>query len=92
VRAAAAKKLARDPNPDSGGALVTATKDKNWMVRAAALEAIAERGDRSLLPKIAAAMDDDKDLVRYVAAACVAQLERSAIEECLGKNQETIDR
>ena len=53
------------------GALGT---DKNWAVRAAALEAIAERGDRSLVPKIAAAMDDDKDLVRYMAAACVAHL------------------
>jgi len=74
VRAAAAKKLARDPSPDSGEALITATTDKNWTVRAAALEAIAERGDRSLVPKIAAAMDDDKDLVRYMAAACVAHL------------------
>lgn len=74
VRAAAAKKLAHDPNPDSGEALVTATTDKNWMVRAAALEALAERGDRSLVPEIAAAMDDDKELVRYMAAACIAHL------------------
>jgi HEAT repeat protein len=74
VRAAAAKKLAHDPNPDSGEALVTATTDKNWTVRAAALEAIAERGDRSLVPKITAAMDDDKELVRFMAAACIAHL------------------
>lgn len=74
VRAAAAKKLARDPSPDIGEALITATTDENWTVRAAALEAIAERGDRSLVSKIAAAMDDDKDLVRYMAAACVAHL------------------
>lgn len=74
VRAAAAKKLAHDPNPDSGEALVTATTDKNWTVRAAALEALAERGDRSLVPKITAAMDDEKELVRYMAAACIAHL------------------
>ena len=74
VRAAAAKKLARDPNPDSGEALVTSTTDKSWTVRAAALEAIAERGDRSLVPKITAAMDDDNELVRFMAAACVAHL------------------
>jgi HEAT repeat protein len=74
VRAAAAKKLAHDPNPDSGEALVTATTDKNWMIRAAALEAIAQRGDRSLVPKITTAMDDDKDLVRFMAAACIAHL------------------
>jgi HEAT repeat protein len=47
---------------------------KNWTVRAAALEAIAARGDRVLLPKITAAMDDDKDLVSYMTAACVAHL------------------
>jgi HEAT repeat protein len=74
MRAAAAKKLAHDPNPDGGVALVTATTDKNWTVRAAALEAIAERGDRSLVLKITAAMDDSKELVRYMAAACVAHL------------------
>jgi HEAT repeat protein len=74
VRAAAAKKLAHDPDPSSGDALVSATQDKNWAVRAAALEAIAQRGDSSLLPEITAAMDDDKDVVRNTAAACVIRL------------------
>jgi HEAT repeat protein len=87
VRAAAAKKLARDPNPDSGEALITATTDKNWTVRAAALEAIAERGDRLLVPKIAAAMDDDKDLVRYMAAACVAHLSDLPLKKVLAKTR-----
>jgi hypothetical protein len=61
VRAAAAKKLAHDPDPASAKALVAATQDKNWVVRGAALEAIAERGDRSLLSKVAPSLDDDKD-------------------------------
>jgi HEAT repeat protein len=74
VRAAAAKRLAHDPNPDSGKALVAAITDKSSTVRAAALEAIAERGDPSLVPKITAAMDDERELVRYMAAACVAHL------------------
>jgi HEAT repeat protein len=74
VRAAAAKRLAHDPNPDSGEALIAAITDKSSTVRAAALEAIAERGDRSLVPKITAAMDDERELVRYMAAACVAHL------------------
>jgi HEAT repeat protein len=74
VRAAAAKKLAHDPNPDSAEALATAATDKNWTVRAAALEAIAQRGDRSLVARIAAALDDDKDVVRFTAAACIAHL------------------
>jgi HEAT repeat protein len=74
VRAAAAKKLAHDPNPSSAEALATAAADKNWTVRAAALEAIAQRGDRSLIPRITAAMNDEKDVVRFAAAACIAHL------------------
>jgi HEAT repeat protein len=74
IRAAAAKKLAHDPDPETAKALIAATTDKNWMVRAAALEAIAERGDRSLIPKVAPTLDDDKDEVRYAGAACIARL------------------
>jgi HEAT repeat protein len=74
MRAAAAKKLAHDPEPDAAEALVNAASDKNLAVRAAALEAIALRGDRSLMPKIAAALDDDKEVVRFTAAACVLRL------------------
>jgi HEAT repeat protein len=74
VRAAAAKKLAHDPDPASAKALVNATQDKNWVVRAAALEAIAERGDRSLVSEIATSLDDNKDEVRFTGAACVARL------------------
>jgi hypothetical protein len=74
LRAAAAKQLAHDPEPDAADALVKAAGDKSWTVRAAALEAIALRGDRSLVSKISAALDDDKDVVRFTAAACVARL------------------
>jgi HEAT repeat protein len=74
MRAAAAKKLAHDPDPASAKALVAATQDKNWMVRVAALEAISERGDRSLAAKVAPSLDDDKDEVRFTGAACVAHL------------------
>ena len=74
IRAAAAKKLAHDPDPATAKALVAATQDKNWVVRAAALESIAARGDRSLIDKVAPTLDDDKDEVRYAAAACIARL------------------
>jgi HEAT repeat protein len=74
VRAAAAKKLAHDPDPATAQALVSATQDKNWLVRVAALEAIADRGDRSLIAKVAPSLDDDKDEVRYTGAACIARL------------------
>ena len=79
LRAAAATKLAHDPEPDAAEALVKAAGDKHFTVRAAALEAVALRGDASLLPKISAALDDDKDLVRFTAAACVVRL--SALPE-----------
>jgi len=86
VRAAAAKKLAHDPDPDAGDALVKAAADKNWAVRAAALEAIAERGDRSLLPKISKALDDEKDTVRFTAAACVVHLSGLPLKPKPAKN------
>jgi len=74
VRAAAAKKLAHDPNPASAEALVNATEDKSWIVRAAALDAIAQRGDKSLLPRISGSLKDTRDDVRYMAAACIVHL------------------
>jgi HEAT repeat protein len=75
VRAAAAKVLASDPDPKSGDALVDAAFDKSWVVRAAALNAIAERGDFTLGPRIEASMDDADEKVRYIAAAAVIHLQ-----------------
>ena len=74
VRAAAAKMLANDPDPQSGKALVKAASDKSWIVRAAALEAIAKRGDPALLGGIVPAMMDDNTSVRCTAAAAVIRL------------------
>lgn len=74
VRAAAARKLATDPDPASGQALVDAAGDKNWLIRAAALETLSLRGDASLLPKIVPRLDDSKEEVRLTAAACVIRL------------------
>lgn len=79
VRAVAAKYLANDPDPATARALVKATRDKDWIVRAAALEAIAQRGDASLLPSIEARFTDRNEKVRYMAAAAVIRL--SAAEE-----------
>ena len=75
VRAAAAKVLATDPDPKSGDALVDAAFDKSWIVRAAALNAIAQRGDFTLGPRIEPGMDDEKEQVRYIAAAAVIHLQ-----------------
>lgn len=74
IRAAAAKKLAHDPEPDAGEALARAAADKDWRVRAAALDAIALREEAPLISRILSAMDDKNDIVRFTAAACVAHL------------------
>ena len=58
----------------SGTALVNATGDSHWEVRAAAYDAIARRGDSSLLPSVTKGLNDDKDVARFTAAAAVAQL------------------
>lgn len=78
VRAVAATMLAHDPDPASATALVKATNDKDWIVRAAAIEAIAQRGDRSLLPKVVPRFSDSHPKVRFSAAAAVIRL--SAVE------------
>jgi HEAT repeat protein len=74
VRAAAAIFLAHDPDPATSQALVNATKDKDWIVRAAAVEAIAQRGDASLLPKVQLRFTDKNPKVRYSSAAAVIRL------------------
>jgi len=79
VRAVAATFLAHDPDPATAKALVHATDDTDWIVRAAAVEAIAQRGDPSLLPKVQRKMADKNPKVRYSAAAAVIRL--SALEQ-----------
>jgi len=87
VRAVAATFLAHDPDPASAVALVKATRDKDWIVRAAAIEAIAQRGDPALLPKVQLRFTDRNPKVRYSAAAAVIRL--SAIEASkTAKNRE----
>lgn len=74
IKAAATTMLTHDPDPDSAKALVNATRDNNWMVRVAALEAISKRGDRKLRAEIEASMYDTKREVRFTAAAAVLHL------------------
>jgi HEAT repeat protein len=78
ARAVAATFLAHDPDPATAKALVQATDDKDWIVRAAAVEAIAQRGDPSLLPKVELKFADTNPKVRYTAAAAVIRLSPAA--------------
>jgi len=48
-------------------------------VRAAALEALAKRGDPAVLDTVSLCMSDKKDAVKYTAAAAVLRL--TAIKE-----------
>jgi len=80
VLAAAALTLAKDPDPKSGQALVNAAQEqKKWLVRAAAYDAIAKRGDPSLKNAAVLGLQDSQDEVQYAAAAAVIRL--SDIEE-----------
>lgn len=74
IRAAAATMLASDADPKTASALVNAADDKNWIVRVAALEAIAKRGDPTLQVKVELHMYDPRREVRYVAAATTLRL------------------
>jgi HEAT repeat protein len=74
VRAIAATSLAHDPDPAAGVALAEAIKDKDWIVRAAAIEALAQRGDPTFEGKIEYSFFDTNAHVRFTAAAAVIRL------------------
>jgi len=74
VRAAAAKVLVNDPDPAVTQALIDAAGDKSWLVRAAALEALAKRRDPSALDTVQMYLSDEKDAVKYTAAAAFVRL------------------
>ncbi len=74
VRAAAARVLARDPDPATTKALTEATGDNSWIVQVAALEALAKRGDPSTLPTVQRYLFDEKNAIKFTAAAAVIHL------------------
>jgi HEAT repeat protein len=75
LRAASAKALQDDPDPLTEDALVqTALSDKSGMVREAALQTLAKRGDPDSVNKLALALSDAKDPVRFTAAATIVHI------------------
>jgi HEAT repeat protein len=74
VRAASAQLLAEDPDPKITKVLADQAGDKSWIVRAAALEALAKRGDPTALDTAELYIMDEKDIVRYTAAAATLRL------------------
>ena len=74
VEATALKMLAKDPDPRSGKALIAATANDQWVIRSAAYDALARRGDRSLVTEMALGLTDQQIVVKLTAAAAIAQL------------------
>lgn len=74
AKAAAASNLVSDPDPRTGAALLSAAHNRNWVIRVAALQAIAERGDFSLAAKIEPLLNDSRQEVSYTAAATIVRL------------------
>jgi HEAT repeat protein len=76
--------LVDDPDPAATKVLTDAAGDKSWIVRAAVLEALAKRGNPDTLDVVQLYVYDEKDVVRYTAAAAVLRL--TAIRESNTRN------
>lgn len=74
LKATCVKILAKDPDARTEKALIAATADKEWVVRAAAYDALARRGDSEVLPDLAAGLKDDREEVKLTAAAAIVHL------------------
>jgi len=75
VRAAAARFLAHDPDPVSEDALLqSALADDSDIVRDAALDALAERGNPRCIERLLKNLNESKSDVRYRTAAVIIHL------------------
>jgi hypothetical protein len=79
AKAALVSALAKDPAPRTGKLLLAVSRNRNWVLRVAALQAIAKRGDPVLLPGIEPRLSDSKREVRYAAAAAVIRLDAARV-------------
>lgn len=81
--------LAKDTNPATTEVLDGALGDKNWLVRAAVVKALALQGNRASVPKVEAMLEDKQEAVRYMAAAALVRLEggqRKIVKPVAAKN------
>ncbi len=87
VLAASALTLAKDPDPKSGEALSNAAlQNKSWIVRAAAFNALATRGDPRYIKTATDGLQDEKEEVQYSAAGAVIHLSDIAERHALAKH------
>lgn len=83
VRVEAALKLATDRDSETKLALVKSASNRNWKVRVAALDALAQQADPRLMDTLATHLSDKKQAVRCTAASGVIRLssmQESAIQ------------
>ena len=74
ARAMSAILLAHDTSLDGLRELQDALSDKNWIVRAAAAQALGTRRHRDQIQYLRPLLDDDKPAVRFMAAASILRL------------------
>jgi HEAT repeat protein len=84
VDVTAVSALANDPDPVVEKALVQASLDGKGVVQVAALRALAKRGDSNVVKDIEPAMDSDKSLISYTAAASILHLQDLRAKPPLG--------
>lgn len=75
ARTLSAETLAKGADPAILTILEEALDDKNWLVRAAVVKALAMRGSRSSIPHVETMLADKQEAVRYIAAASLIRLE-----------------
>ena len=78
LKATSIKILAKDPDARTEKALIAATADKEWLVRAAAYDALARRGHPTVLPDLTSGLQDEKEEVKLTAAAAIVHLSTMA--------------
>ena len=74
ARAMSAILLSHDASLDGLRELQDALFDKNWIVRAAAAQALGASRHRDQIPYLRPLLDDDKPAVRFMAAASILRL------------------
>lgn len=74
AKAALISALATDPESRTSKLLLTTSQNRNWVLRVAALEAIAKRGDSALAPGLEPRLSDSRLEVRLAAAAALIHL------------------
>jgi HEAT repeat protein len=77
ARAISARLLADDTSDDARQVLRDALRDKSWIVRAAAAEALGVHGSSNDIGTLAPLLDDEHKEVRYRAAAAIIRSYRS---------------